>query len=99
MIPILSSIIVGQGDGITTSKAFSLSLVYVLAMAVTYTVAGVIVGLSGENIQVWFQNPWVISVFAGIFVLLSLAMFEFYHTLALQNTLGDMPLLEIYQFL
>ncbi len=78
MIPILSSIIVGQGDNISTSKAFSLSLVYVLAMAVTYTVAGVIVGLSGENIQVWFQNPWVISVFAGIFVLLSLAMFGFY---------------------
>ena len=78
MIPILSSIIVGQGEDISTSKAFSLSLVYVLAMAVTYTVAGVIVGLSGENIQVWFQNPWVISVFAGIFVLLSLAMFGFY---------------------
>ena len=78
MIPILSSIIVGQGDNISTSKAFSLSLVYVLTMAATYTVAGVIVGLSGENIQVWFQNPWVISVFAGIFVLLSLAMFGFY---------------------
>ena len=78
MIPILSSIIVGQGENISTSKAFSLSLVYVLAMAVTYTVAGVIVGLSGENIQIWFQNPWVISVFAGIFVLLSLAMFGFY---------------------
>ena len=78
MIPILSSIIVGQGDNISTSKAFSLSLVYVLAMAVTYTVAGVIVGLSGENIQIWFQNPWIISVFAGIFVLLSLAMFGFY---------------------
>jgi len=78
MIPILSSIIVGQGDSISTSKAFSLSLVYVLAMAVTYTIAGVIVGLSGENIQIWFQNPWVISIFAGIFVLLSLAMFGFY---------------------
>ena len=78
MIPILSSIIVGQGEELSTSKAFSLSLVYVLAMAVTYTVAGVIVGLSGENIQIWFQNPWVISVFAGIFVLLSLAMFGFY---------------------
>ena len=78
MIPILSSIIVGQGDNISTSKAFTLSLVYVLAMAVTYTIAGVIVGLSGENIQIWFQNPWVLSVFAGIFVLLSLAMFGFY---------------------
>ncbi len=78
MIPILSSIIVGQGETISTSKAFSLSLVYVLAMAITYTAAGVIVGLSGENIQIWFQNPWVLSVFAGIFVLLSLAMFGFY---------------------
>ncbi len=78
MIPILSSIIVGQGDSLSTSKAFTLSLVYVLAMAITYTVAGVIVGLSGENIQIWFQNPWVLSVFAGIFVLLSLAMFGFY---------------------
>ncbi len=78
MIPILSSIIVGQGESISTSKAFSLSLIYVLAMAVTYTVAGVVIGLSGENIQIWFQNPWVLSVFAGIFILLSLAMFGFY---------------------
>ncbi|MGI9305385.1 MAG: protein-disulfide reductase DsbD, partial [Gammaproteobacteria bacterium] len=78
MIPILSGIVIGQGDKITTSKAFFLSLTYVLAMAVTYTVAGVVVGLSGENVQIWFQNPWVLSIFAGIFVLLSLAMFGFY---------------------
>ncbi len=93
MIPILSSIIVGQGDNISTSKAFSLSLVYVLAMAVTYTVAGVIVGLSGENIQIWFQNPWVLSVFAGIFVLLSLAMFGFYELQmpsGIQNKLNNL---------
>ncbi|MEA3411230.1 MAG: protein-disulfide reductase DsbD [Pseudomonadota bacterium] len=78
MIPILSGIIIGQGTEITTRKAFLLSLVYVLAMAVTYTVAGVLVGLSGENVQAWFQNPWVLSIFAGIFVLLSLSMFGFY---------------------
>ncbi len=78
MIPILSSIIVGQGKDISTSKAFTLSLVYVLAMGVTYTAAGIIVAKSGENIQIMFQNPWVIGVFAGIFVLLSLAMFGFY---------------------
>lgn len=78
MIPILSSIIVGQGKEISTSKAFSLSVVYVLAMGVTYTAAGIIVAKSGENIQIMFQNPWVIGVFAGIFVLLSLAMFGFY---------------------
>ena len=78
MIPILSSIIVGQGKEISTSKAFTLSIVYVLAMGVTYTAAGIIVAKSGENIQIMFQNPWVIGVFAGIFVLLSLAMFGFY---------------------
>ncbi|MEM7208729.1 MAG: protein-disulfide reductase DsbD [Pseudomonadota bacterium] len=78
MVPILSSIIVGQGDEVTTGKAFRLSLVYVLAMAVTYTIAGVAVGLSGENIQIWFQNPWVISAFAILFALLSLSMFGFY---------------------
>ncbi|MCB1757009.1 MAG: protein-disulfide reductase DsbD [Gammaproteobacteria bacterium] len=78
MIPILSSLIVGQGEQITTRKAFMLSVVYVLAMALTYTVAGVIVGLSGENVQAIFQNPWVLSLFALLFVILSLSMFGFY---------------------
>lgn len=78
MIPILSGIIIGQGDSITTRKAFMLSLVYVLAMALTYTVAGIIVGLSGENVQALFQNPWILSSFAAVFVLLSLSMFGFY---------------------
>ncbi len=78
MIPILSGIIIGHGKSMTTGKAFSLSMVYVLAMAATYTIAGILVGLSGENVQVWFQNPWVLSTFAGVFVLLSLSMFGFY---------------------
>jgi thiol:disulfide interchange protein DsbD len=78
MIPILSGIIIGQGKTITTRKAFLLSLVYVLAMALTYTIAGVFVGLSGENVQAMFQNPWVLGTFAGVFVLLSLSMFGFY---------------------
>lgn len=78
MIPILSGIIVGQGEGITTRKAFYLSLVYVLAMAMTYTIVGILVGLSGENIQAWFQNPWIIGSFAAIFVALSFSMFGFY---------------------
>ncbi len=78
MIPILSGIIAGQGSNITTQKAFVLSVVYVLAMALTYTIVGVIVGASGENIQAIFQNPWVLGSFAAIFVLLSLSMFGFY---------------------
>ncbi len=78
MIPILSGIIAGQGDDITTKKAFVLSLVYVLAMAITYTVAGVLAGLFGGNFQAFFQNPWILSTFAGVFVLLALSMFGFY---------------------
>lgn len=78
MIPILSSIIVGQGEGITTRRAFVLSLTYVLAMAATYTVAGIIAGLFGANLQATFQNPWILGSFAAVFVALSFAMFGFY---------------------
>lgn len=78
MIPILSSIIVAQGEGMTARKGFLLSLVYVLAMALTYTFAGVLAGLFGANIQAALQNPWVISVFALIFVALAFSMFGFY---------------------
>lgn len=75
MIPILSSIIVGEGEKITTYRAFTLSLAYVLAMSATYTTAGVLTGLLGENIQALFQNPWIIGSFSALFVVLSLAMF------------------------
>jgi thiol:disulfide interchange protein DsbD len=78
MVPILSGIIVGQGDRLTTLRAFWLSLVYVLAMAVTYTVAGVLAGLFGQNLQAVFQNPWIISGFVLVFILLALSMFGFY---------------------
>ncbi|MDM7321782.1 MAG: protein-disulfide reductase DsbD [Gammaproteobacteria bacterium] len=78
MIPILSGIIVGQGEQLTTRRAFALSLVYVLAMAVTYTVAGVLAGLFGSNLQAAFQNPWILSTFALVFVGLALSMFGFF---------------------
>jgi thiol:disulfide interchange protein DsbD len=78
MIPILMGIIVGQGENQTVRSTFILSLIYVLAMAITYTVVGVLVGLSGENIQAWFQNPWIISAFVAIFIALSFSMFGFY---------------------
>lgn len=78
MIPILSSIIVGQGDSITTRKAFTMSLVYVLAMALTYTIAGVVAGLFGENLQAAFQNTWVLATFSAVFVALAFSMFGFY---------------------
>jgi len=78
MIPILSSVIVAQGKGITTRKAFMLSLTYVLAMSAAYTMAGVLAGLFGANLQAAFQTPWVIILFSIIFVVLSLSMFDLY---------------------
>ena len=78
MVPILSGIIAGQGDQLTTRKAFSLSLIYVMAMAITYTIAGVLAGLFGQNLQAAFQNPWIIGTFVLIFVALAMSMFGFY---------------------
>tara|TARA_R100000306_G_scaffold62548_2_gene73063 strand:+ start:94234 stop:96219 length:1986 start_codon:yes stop_codon:yes gene_type:complete len=77
MIPILSSIIAGQQNRPSTARAFMLSLSYVLGMAITYAMAGVVVGYFGAaaNIQSAMQNPVVLSVFSAIFVLLALAMF------------------------
>ena len=75
LIPILSSIIAGEGENITTRRAFILSVTYVLAMSVTYTTAGVLTGLLGENLQATFKSPWIIGSFSGVFVLLALSMF------------------------
>ena len=79
MIPILSGIIAGRGVHLGTRRAFTLSLVYVLAMASTYTVAGVLAGLFGANLQAVFQNPWILGAFALVFVALALSMFGFFH--------------------
>ena len=78
MVPILSSLIVGQGPDVTTRRAFTLSAVFVLAMALTYTVAGVVVALLGHNLQATFQHPAVLIGFSVVFVALALAMFGFY---------------------
>jgi thiol:disulfide interchange protein DsbD len=86
MIPILSSIIAGQGRDITKAKALTLTIIYVLSVAVTYTLAGVLAGLFGENLQVLFQTTWIIVLFSGVFVLLALSMFGFYE-LQLPNAL------------
>lgn len=78
MIPILSGIIVGQGSDITRKKAFMLSVAYVLGMAIMYTFAGMLAGLTGELLSSAFQNTWVLAASALVFVLLSFSMFGFY---------------------
>jgi thioredoxin:protein disulfide reductase len=78
MIPILSGIIVGQGETVSRSKGFALSFVYVQGMAIAYTVLGLVAGLSGANVQVMFQDPYVLVTFAAVFVALAMSMFGFY---------------------
>ncbi|MEO1889708.1 MAG: protein-disulfide reductase DsbD [Cycloclasticus sp.] len=78
MIPILSGIIIGHGKDLTTRKAFYLSLSYVVASALTYAAFGILAGLFGSNLQATFQNPWILSAFSAVFVLLALSMFGLY---------------------
>ena len=47
-------------------------------MAVTYAVVGVIAGISGIDVGAALQNPWVLSIFAIIFVALALSLFGYY---------------------
>ncbi|HEU4618735.1 MAG TPA: protein-disulfide reductase DsbD [Gammaproteobacteria bacterium] len=78
MVPIVSSIIAGQGD-LSAKRGFALSFSYVMGMAVTYTVAGALAALVGQQIQAVFQKPWIIALFAGVFVLLGLSMFGLFN--------------------
>ena len=82
MVPILSGIIVGAAGGgkpVSRGRAFSLSLAYVLGMALTYTVAGAAFAAAGQQAQAVFQKPWIIVLFAALFVWLALGMFGLFN--------------------
>ncbi|HNR22178.1 MAG TPA: protein-disulfide reductase DsbD [Steroidobacteraceae bacterium] len=92
MVPILSGIIAGQGANVTTRRAFFLSLSYVLGMAFTYTLAGIIAAAAGAQVQAVFQQPWIVTVFALLFVVLALSMFGLFTIqmpAAIQTRLAD----------
>lgn len=82
MIPILSGIIVGdkKAHKAETSRlhSFNLSLAYVLGIALSYTIAGIAAGLSGQLLSNALQSPWMLSATALIFIVLSFSMFGFY---------------------
>ncbi|MEE8482776.1 MAG: protein-disulfide reductase DsbD domain-containing protein, partial [Acidiferrobacterales bacterium] len=79
MIPILSSIIVGQGGKqVTKARGGALASIYVLGTVATYAVAGAFAGATGDQLQAYFQNVWAIGIFATLLVLLALSMFGFF---------------------
>jgi len=91
MVPILSSIIVGEGAEVGRHRGFVLSLSYALGMAIVYTALGVAAGLLGEGLAAALQNPWVLGFFGLLLVAMSLSMFNVYHLqvpLSLQNSLS-----------
>jgi thiol:disulfide interchange protein DsbD len=92
MVPILSGIIAGQGN-VSASRGFALSFTYVMGMAITYTAAGALAAVAGEQIQAIFQKPWIITLFAGMFAILALGMFglfELQMPAAVQTRLANM---------
>jgi len=86
MVPILSGIIVGQARATSFKRGLALSAVYVLAVAVTYALIGLLAGLFGHNLQAISQQPIVLIGFSLVFIVLALSMFGFY-TLQLPSAL------------
>ncbi len=92
MVPILSSIIVGEGRDVKRGRGFVLSLAYSLGMAIVYTLLGVAAGLLGEGLAAALQNPWVLGAFAALIAAMALSMFGVYQLqvpAALQTRLAD----------
>jgi len=77
MVPILSSIIVGEGT-VSRGRGFSLALAYCLGMALVYTSLGVAAGLAGEGLAGALQKPWVLLSFGALLFALALSMFDVY---------------------
>jgi thiol:disulfide interchange protein DsbD len=93
MVPIVAGIIAGQGASATRARSFVLSLTYVLGMAATYTAAGIGFAAAGQQAQTLFQKPWIILLFAALFVAMAISMFGFFTVqmpAAIQTRLAQM---------
>ena len=75
MLPILSALLAGPHG---QRRAFLLTLIYVLAIACTYAVLGLVAGKVGINLQTAAQSPWLLVPFSLVLVLLATAMFGAY---------------------
>jgi len=91
MVPILSSIIVGEGT-VSRARGLLLATSYCLGMALVYTALGVGAGLAGEGLAGALQKPWVLLTFGVLLVGLALSMFDVYQLQlpsGLQSRLGN----------
>jgi thioredoxin:protein disulfide reductase len=92
LLPILSALVAGQGTRLTRMRGFTLSMAYVQGLALTYTVVGVVAGLTGALLTVWLQQPAVVLTASALMVLFALSMFDLYSIQlpsALQSRLAE----------
>lgn len=92
LLPILSSLIAGQGATLTRGRGFALSMAYVQGLAASYTAVGVVAGLTGSLLTVWLQQPAVVLTASLLMVVFALGMFDILSIQlpsALQTRLAD----------
>ena len=86
MYPLISGIVLGGKQRLSTGRALLLTFIYVQGMALTYTALGLVVAAAGLQFQAALQHPYVLIGLALIFTLLALSMFGLF-TLQLPSSL------------
>ena len=75
MYPLISGIVLGGKQRLSTGRALLLAFIYVQGMALTYTALGLVVAAAGLQFQAALQHPWVLIGLSAVFILLALSMF------------------------
>ncbi|HBY1516946.1 TPA: protein-disulfide reductase DsbD [Klebsiella aerogenes] len=86
MYPLISGIVLGGKQRLSTARALLLAFIYVQGMAVTYTALGLVVAAAGLQFQAELQHPYVLIGLSVVFIALALSMFGLF-TLQLPSSL------------
>ena len=86
MYPLISGIVLGGKQRLSTGRALLLAFIYVQGMALTYTALGLVVAAAGLQFQAALQHPYVLIALSAVFILLALSMFGLF-TLQLPSSL------------
>lgn len=86
MYPLISGIVLGGKQRLSTARALLLAFIYVQGMALTYTALGLVVAAAGLQFQAALQYPYVLIGLSVVFTLLALSMFGLF-TLQLPSSL------------
>jgi thioredoxin:protein disulfide reductase len=65
---------VGARSGGRRWKGFTLSLFFVLGLALVYSLLGVVAAKTGSLMGPSFQNPWVVALISAIFIVMGLSL-------------------------